>query len=202
VTEERQLPGDAFVRWNDKGPGIEDHDPGDPLRAPGRAGHADHPPPVMNDERYVILKIQIIQEGFHIVHVTCQSIGKILLRRAGGKSATDMIGNDYPVIGTEGLHDLPVIKGPGGIAMDGYHRIALPFIKIVVNKPRSLQPIIGKGIKTPMRGNIKGETYVIGVDIGRRESHQDNIIDDKKQYRFIPGSGSRSPSPPGNYRQA
>ena len=86
-------------------------------------------------------------QNFKIGNPAGKRIVVTVVARFVGKTAADMIRDDATMVLAERLYQVAVIERPGRVAVDHDHRLAAPFIKIVVAQSVQVQVMAGEGVE-------------------------------------------------------
>ena len=101
----------------------------------------------MEDEGDLLAQAESFEEGFKIIDALLQGKSVAGIDRFVGEAATDVIGDDHPVLIPQGKDEIAVVEGPGRVAMEHDHGFALPFIKIVVFQALEVVIVPRKGVE-------------------------------------------------------
>ena len=112
--------------------GVEYDEACDAFGASERARHRDHAAPIVHSECDVVTQIEMVEQGFKILHPAVETVGIRLIVWLVGEAAPDMVHGDDPVRGTKFLDQASKEKRPCRIAVYENDGVTLSLVEVVV----------------------------------------------------------------------
>ena len=97
VADDGDLPRQTPARWEAEACGVEHDEPLDALGVPRREREADHPAPVVKDERDVLRDAETVEQTLEVIDPTVEDVLVAVVPRLVGQAAADVVGDDRPV---------------------------------------------------------------------------------------------------------
>ena len=146
VADQPQLPREGLRPRQVKGGRVEDHQPPDPLGVVHRPGEPDHAAPIVHDE-VEALEPELVHEPGEVGDPPLERVGVAIVAGLVGGAAADVVGDHHAVVRAQRPHQVAVVEGPRGVAVDRHHRLAMAFVEIVVPQAVEVQDLAREGVQ-------------------------------------------------------
>jgi hypothetical protein len=138
---------------------VEHDQPFHPFGKSRRPRRADHSAPVVQNERHVVVELQMIQKRGQIGDAALEAIWVLRQGRLIGQSAADVIGYDAAIAAAEAQDEVAVEERPCRIAVHHHDGRAVAFVEVMHSDAGAdLEKMAGERIKILMDGwRVRGQ---------------------------------------------
>ena len=121
-----------------------------------RVSHADHAAPIVQHQRQVVPDTEMIEQCLQVLDAAGQGVVVVGIVGFVGQAAADVIGNDDAPAAAQAENQRAVEKGPGRVAVEHDHWLALALVEIVQPSTRDVQEVAGERIQPLRNGERDG----------------------------------------------
>src|SRR5690606_17395984 len=142
IAAQLQLPGHGLGRRQREGGGVEDDQALDAVRVLERPAEADHAAPVVHGQGEVVTQAQVLDQPVQVLDAAAQGVAVGLVIGLVRQAHADVVGHDAAAAIAQAQHQVPPVVGPGGIAVQHQHRIALALVQIALGEAIGVHQVL------------------------------------------------------------